>query len=56
MTSHSEEPSSVWCAQAMRAGAEDFLTKPVGKEVLFAAIERALARNAQDRRQCARLP
>jgi FixJ family two-component response regulator len=37
--------------QAMRAGAEDFLTKPVRQEVLFAAIERALARNAQDRQQ-----
>jgi FixJ family two-component response regulator len=41
--------------QAMRAGAEDFLTKPVGKEVLFVAIERALARNTQDRLQRARL-
>jgi len=35
--------------QAMRSGAEDFLTKPVRKEVLFRAIERALARDAQDR-------
>ena len=37
--------------QAMRAGAEDFLTKPARKEVLFPAIERALARDAQDRSQ-----
>ena len=36
---------------AMRAGAEDFLTKPTRKQVLFAAIERALARDSQDREQ-----
>ena len=35
-------------------GAEDFLTKPVKKEKLFAAIERALARDAQERAQRAR--
>ena len=40
--------------QAMRAGAEDFLTKPTRKKVLFAAIERALARDAQDREHRAR--
>ncbi len=40
--------------QAMRAGAEDFLTKPAKKQVLFAAIERALARHAQGREQRAR--
>ena len=40
--------------QAMRAGAEDFLTKPTSKQVLFAAIERALARDAQARAQRAR--
>jgi FixJ family two-component response regulator len=40
--------------QAMRAGAEDFLTKPVRKQLLFAAIERALARGAQERDQRAR--
>jgi FixJ family two-component response regulator len=40
--------------QAMRAGAEDFLTKPTSKKVLFAAIERALARGAQAREQGAR--
>jgi two-component system, LuxR family, response regulator FixJ len=44
-------PTSV---RAMRAGADDFLTKPVRKEVLFAAIERALARSAQERDQRAR--
>lgn len=39
-------PASV---QAMRAGAEDFLTKPAKKEVLFPVVERALARDAQNR-------
>jgi FixJ family two-component response regulator len=48
LTGKGDIPSSV---QAMRAGAEDFLTKPVRKEVLFAAIERALARDAHDRAQ-----
>ena len=44
-------PASV---QAMRAGAEDFLTKPARKEVLFPTIERALVRDARDREQRAR--
>ncbi|MCX6923248.1 MAG: response regulator [Verrucomicrobia bacterium] len=48
LTGHGDIPSSV---QAMRAGAEDFLTKPVGKAVLFPAIERALARGTQEREQ-----
>jgi FixJ family two-component response regulator len=51
LTGHGDIPSSVY---AMRAGAEDFLTKPVKKEILFAAIERALARNSQEREQRAR--
>ena len=38
LTGHGDIPISV---QAMREGAEDFLTKPVKKESLFAAIERA---------------
>ena len=38
----------------MRQGAEDFLTKPVKKEVLFEAVQRALARDAQDREARAR--
>jgi FixJ family two-component response regulator len=37
------------CAQAMRCGASDFLTKPVDDELLLAAIERALERDAQRR-------
>ena len=35
--------------RALRAGAEDFLTKPVDRQVLLAAIERAFARDAQQR-------
>jgi len=46
LTGQGDIPSSV---QAMREGAEDFLTKPVKREVLFATIERALARDAQER-------
>jgi FixJ family two-component response regulator len=51
LTGHGDIPSSV---RAIQAGAEDFLTKPVRKAVLFAAVERALARNAQERQQRAR--
>jgi len=51
LTGHGDIPISV---QAMRGGAEDFLTKPVKKDRLFAAIERALARDAQERAQRAR--
>ena len=46
LTGHGDIPTSV---QAVKQGAEDFLTKPVKKETLFAVIERALAREAQDR-------
>ena len=51
LTGHGDIPISV---QAMRKGAEDFLTKPVKKQALFGAIERALARDAQERGQRAR--
>ena len=37
------------CACAMRRGAIDFLTKPVDDAVLFSAIERAVARDAEQR-------
>ena len=40
LTGHGDIPMSV---QAIKAGAEDFLTKPVRKEALLLAIERALA-------------
>jgi FixJ family two-component response regulator len=46
LTAHGDIPTSV---QAIKAGAEDFLTKPVAKEKLLAAIDRALARDAQRR-------
>lgn len=46
LTGHGDIPTSV---HAMREGAEDFLTKPVKKEPFFAAIERALARDARER-------
>lgn len=51
LTGHGDIPSSV---RAMRAGAEDFLTKPVKKESLLLAIERALERDAHERAQRAR--
>ena len=42
LTGHGDIPTTV---QTMKAGAEDFLTKPVPKEKLVAAIERAVARH-----------
>jgi FixJ family two-component response regulator len=48
VTGQGDIPTSV---QAMRAGAEDFLTKPIRKAVLFPAITRALARDAHEREQ-----
>ena len=47
ITGHGDIPMSV---QAMKAGAVDFLPKPVREEALLPAIEQALARAA---RQCA---
>jgi RNA polymerase sigma factor (sigma-70 family) len=41
MTGHGDIPTSV---RAIKAGAEDFLSKPVSKETLLKAIERALVR------------
>ncbi len=46
LTGHGDIPMSV---QAIKAGAEDFLTKPVARAKLVAAVERALARDAQQR-------
>jgi RNA polymerase sigma factor (sigma-70 family) len=43
MTGHGDIPTSV---RAIKAGAEDFLSKPVSRETLLEAIERALARQA----------
>src|SRR6185295_5931024 len=47
ITGHGDIPTSV---QAIKAGAEDFLTKPVAKQRLIDVIERALERY-EDRRQ-----
>ena len=43
MTGHGDIPTSV---RAIEAGAEDFLSKPVSKQTLLEAIERALVRSA----------
>jgi FixJ family two-component response regulator len=43
MTGHGDIPTSV---RAIKAGAEDFLSKPVSKKTLLEAIQRALARYA----------
>jgi two-component system, LuxR family, response regulator FixJ len=52
LTGHGDIPTTV---QAMRRGAEDFLTKLAPKEELIAAVNRALARNEQARAERARL-
>ncbi len=52
LTGHGDIPTSV---QAMRGGAEDFLTKHAPKAEIIAAVKRALARNEQDRAECARV-
>jgi FixJ family two-component response regulator len=46
LTGHGDIPMSV---RAMRAGAVDFLTKPVKREALLRAIRTALARDAERR-------
>jgi FixJ family two-component response regulator len=46
LTGHGSVDSSV---RAMKAGAVDFLTKPVKRDILLDAIQRALARNATQR-------
>jgi FixJ family two-component response regulator len=43
MTAHGDIPTSV---RAIKAGAEDFLTKPVSRQTLLEAIQRALVRHA----------
>lgn len=48
LTGHGDIPTTV---RAMRHGAVDFLTKPVRKQHLFDALERALARAAEAREQ-----
>jgi FixJ family two-component response regulator len=48
LTGHGDVPTSV---RAIKAGAEDFLSKLVPKRDLLAAIERALARDKVEREQ-----
>jgi FixJ family two-component response regulator len=48
LTGQGDIPASV---SAMKSGAEDFLVKRAPKEILLAAIERALERDAQERHQ-----
>src|SRR4051812_46126339 len=47
LTGEGDIPSSV---AAIKKGAEDFLTKTAPKEKLLAAVERAIARNALERK------
>jgi RNA polymerase sigma factor (sigma-70 family) len=51
LTGHAETAATV---RAMRAGAEDFLEKRAPKEQLLEAVQRALARDAQERAARAR--
>src|SRR6516165_6963356 len=51
VTGHGDIPTTV---KTIKAGAEDFLTKPVPKERLLAAIERALARYEETRERDSR--
>jgi len=48
LTGHGDIPASV---QAMKAGAVDFLTKPVDRAQLLAAVELALLRDSQRRQR-----
>ena len=50
LTGHGDIPTSV---HAIKGGAEDFLTKPVQKEKLLPAVERAMANDAAASQQSA---
>jgi FixJ family two-component response regulator len=52
ITAHGDIPSSV---RAMKAGAIEFLTKPVDREALIAAIRTAFARDRENRKHQANL-
>jgi FixJ family two-component response regulator len=52
LSAHGDIPVTV---KAMRGGAEDFLTKLASKEKLLDAVVRALARDAQERKERERL-
>jgi len=51
LTGHGDIPMSV---RAIKAGAVDFLTKPVARPVLLKAVQEALARDEQGRKDRAR--
>jgi FixJ family two-component response regulator len=51
LTAHGDVPKTV---RAMKAGAVDFLTKPVEAQALLDAVAGAIARDAEDRRLRAR--
>jgi two-component system response regulator FixJ len=51
LSGHGDIPTTV---QAMRRGAEDFLTKRASREELLAAVRRALARDVRERAERAR--
>ena len=50
ITGHGDIPM---CAQAMKAGAVDFLRKPFGDDELLQCVQRALTRSAEQRRRSA---
>jgi FixJ family two-component response regulator len=52
ITGRGDSPSSV---RAMKAGAIEFLTKPIDSEALIAAIRAALSRDRENRRRTAEL-
>ncbi|MDZ4774108.1 MAG: response regulator transcription factor [Planctomycetota bacterium] len=52
LTGHADVPTSVF---AMKKGAVDFLQKPASEEELIAALERALTRDAEQRKTSAEL-
>jgi RNA polymerase sigma factor (sigma-70 family) len=52
LTGHADTPTTV---RTIKAGAEDFLTKPIESEQLLGVIERALARHASMRGERERL-
>jgi RNA polymerase sigma factor (sigma-70 family) len=52
VTGHSDIPTTV---RAIKAGAEDFLTKPIPSEQMIDAIERALSRSEALRSQRSKL-
>ena len=52
LSGHGDIPATVL---AMKAGAQDFLTKPVATDVLLASVEQAIARDRENRSKQAQL-